>query len=284
MATARYTIIYERDRNRYKLVRVLIGNDGSYYVTCPYHVSEKVSLTKRSVNYPNPDSRAEDAPTKLAVLEDDDHRLKLSHHPDGFVQFSGHGVRSGKHEDGTPKGLGLQSFPLDRPTAGPAVGVTILGPTAFEVARKERPGDLVFRQADMLSADTDTGLIVELYYFAGLWRRFVRVRDGAPTIQLRHPSGANIELRVCPGPSEPWGTGFIGVDVWSAPIKFGDAASGFAMSSPTQLVGRNERGELEAQALIASYPGIPSAAAPFLQSIAFPVRDDPAYVVPPGLQ
>lgn len=138
MATARYTIIYERDGNRYKVVRVLIGEDGSYYVTCPYHVSEKVSLTKRIVNYPNPDSRAEDAPIELAVLEDDDHRLKLSHHPDGFVQFSGHGVRSGKHEDGTPKGLGLQSFRLDRPTAGPAVSVTILGPTAFEVARKER--------------------------------------------------------------------------------------------------------------------------------------------------
>lgn len=56
------------------------------------------------------------------------------------------------------------------------------------------------------------------------------------------------------------------------------------MSSPTQLIGRNERGELEAQALIASYPGIASDAAPFLQSIAFPARDDPAYVVPPELE
>src|SRR6185312_16257931 len=114
---AKYTVVYESGNSRHKLLKVMLSDDGSYYATCPYHDSDRVDLWKGTINYANPSRRRGDKPIELAVLEDDKHRLKLSHHPDGFVQFSGHGVRSGRNKDGSPKGVGLMSFPLSRPTA-----------------------------------------------------------------------------------------------------------------------------------------------------------------------
>ena len=55
---------------------------------------------------------------ELASLDDDDRRLKLSHHPDGFVQFSGEGVLSGRDPNGAARGMGVMSWPLAAPVRG----------------------------------------------------------------------------------------------------------------------------------------------------------------------
>src|SRR2546423_12523824 len=65
---------------------------------------------------------------ELATLDDDERRLKISHHPDGFLQFSGQGIRSGRDENGNPKGLGTHSFPLNLPTLGPSFGIEFSNP------------------------------------------------------------------------------------------------------------------------------------------------------------
>jgi hypothetical protein len=225
----------------------------------------------------HPAKRSGEEPLEVALLDDDEHRLKLIHHPDGFVQFSGQGIVSGRDSTGKPNGLGLQSFPLGRPTAGPAMGITIQKPAAFKSAGDPRNGEVVFRARELASAETDTGLVIELYYFQGLWRRFVRIRDSRPVIWIRHPSGAVIEARVCWPPSHRWERGFVGVDLYSAPIKFGDAESGFAFSSPTALREHDEGDELEADALIAVYPAAPLGTSLSVLPIMFPVRDDPPY-------
>lgn len=209
MATSRYTIIFEEtDGKRYKLCRVLLTSDGSYFVTCPYHRSEKVFLSKLRVNYANPSKRFRDPPIEYSIVDDDDHRIKLSHHPDGFVQFSGAGVVSGRNPDGSPKGLGLTSWPLKNPTAGPACGVTIQKPTAFMEADAPSKEDIVFRGADLYRSEKDNGLIIESYYFPAAWRRFVRNGVHGPIIWLRHPTNAILELRVCMSPHDNWETGF----------------------------------------------------------------------------
>ena len=277
MPTAKYTVIYDTGESRHKLLKVMLTDDGSYLVTCPYHESDRVSLWKGVVNYANPARRSGEAPIELAVLEDDEHRLKLSHHPDGFVQFSGSGVKSGRNRDGSVKGLGLMSFPLSRPTAGPAFGLTVMGPTAFKEAGIPRETDVVFSKCDMFTADEENGLIVETYYFHPQWRRFVKKRDGVPTIVLRHPSGGLLELRVCCPPGNAWRTGFIGIDIWSCVVKLGSGASGFAMSSPTGALRNNDDGELEGEALFASYPALPDSLNVVPAAIAFPPRDDPSY-------
>jgi hypothetical protein len=275
MPTARYTVIYESDGKRHKLCRIFISGDGSYYVTCPYHESDRVLLSKRPINYPQ--GSTGDEALELAVLDDDMHRLKLSHHPDGFVQFSGHGIRSGRHPDGSPRGIGLKSFPLSMPTAGPAFATTIHKPATFKEADAAGAGEVVFKKDQMFLTSADTGLVVEGFCFPPRFRRFVKLHDGMPKISIGHPSGVMLELRVLWGPEESWSAGFLGVDAWPCPVDLG-GESGFAMSSPAGDLKYNDKKELEGVGLFASYPAMTSATPYELQSLAFPPRNDPPYI------
>jgi Tfp pilus assembly protein PilF len=277
MATSRYTVIYETNAGvRHKLCRVLLMADGSYGITVPYHPSEQVTLIRQVINYPNRDARAEEDPIEMAVVGDDEHRLKLSHHPDGFVQFSGTGIRSGRNPDGSAKGLGMRSFPLGQPTAGPAYGVTIFGPEAFTEAGAARKGDLVFREADLHRSERSGGLIIEVYCLPGRWRRFVRMRDGVPVVWINHPSGATLELIACMGPGKGWEHGFVGVDLWSLPLA-SEVSSGFMLASPTANLHYNGDEELEGEALYAIYPPTIPLVGGTPIDLAFPPRNDPAY-------
>src|SRR5581483_1511906 len=190
--------------------------------------------------------------------------------------FSGYGIRSGKKADGSPKGLGIYSFPLTRPTAGPTFGLSVLNPAAFKQAGPPRRNDVVFREQDMFMSVDDTGLIVEAYYFSPEWRRFGYNRDGGMKMLLRHPSGALLDLRVGRSARADWGTVFMGLDLFPAPIKFGSAASAFVLSSPTQL-REYENGELEGEALYASYPPWTDDIRGTPMSLAFRPREDPPY-------
>ena len=131
--------------------------------------------------------------------------------------FSSPGTASdpGCNTDGSPKGLGIRSFPLNRPTAGPAFGLTIMNPTAFKKVGVPDKTDVLFKRSAGLEADVDNGLLVQSFYFRPEWRRFVKRRDSIPIIMLRHPSGALLELHVCPPPDDNWRVGFLGVDLWS---------------------------------------------------------------------
>ena len=57
--------------------------------------------------------------------------VKFSYHADGFVQFSSatnSRIVSGRNPDGTPKGLGVLSWPLNNPiSTGPSMSMTIWG-------------------------------------------------------------------------------------------------------------------------------------------------------------
>lgn len=68
--------------------------------------------------------------------------VKFSYHPDGFVQFSSatnDRIVSGRYEDGTPKGLGLISWPLSDPiVTGPSMTVSFHGLEGFAEAKPSR--------------------------------------------------------------------------------------------------------------------------------------------------
>lgn len=280
MATSRYTIILEEaDGKRYKLCRVLLTSDGSYFVTCPYHRSEKVFLSKQRINDVNPSKRSGDSPIEYSIIDDDDHRIKLCHHPDGFIQFSGAGVVSGRKPDGSAKGLGLTSWPLTNPTAGPACAVTIQKPTAFKEADAPSKEDVVFRGADLYRTEKDNGLFIEMYYFSAIWRRFVRNSVHGPIIWLRHPSDAILELRVCMSPLDNWEIGFLGVDLWPGPTHhLGGDEPGFVISSSTGNIAYDSDGHLEGDALFAFYPPIPDSVKGIRLNLVFKPRDDPSSI------
>jgi hypothetical protein len=120
--SARYTIAYNsNDGVRVDLCRIMFGGDGSYYVTAPYHPANRARrhlrgrLRRRAAE---PDALID--AVDLAVVDDDRRRLKIAHHIDGFLQFSGEGIRSGRDANGNAKGIGLMSWPLHNPTSGPA--------------------------------------------------------------------------------------------------------------------------------------------------------------------
>lgn len=255
MRPPRYTVAIRKTGGFYKICKVWFGSDGSYYVTAPYHPDRAAFLAKYRVNY---------ALGKITVpfeemvdrggLDDDDRSLKLSHHPDGFVQFSGAGVLSGKADDGTIRGMGLQSWPLTTPVLGPAFGMTIRGIEKFPPASDLDEHAVVFNWDKLFPRPDATSLNVEGFYFIERWRRFLRHgTDGHPYIRFVHPSKAVIEARVLLPPDNCALGGFIGIEAYVTndppkPDPF------FCLAGSTGDVRENLQGELTATAIQCMYP------------------------------
>jgi hypothetical protein len=193
----KYTIIYEKDGTPHKLCKIFFGNDDSYYVTSPYHPAEGTVLFKATINYALDEMYLSlEQALDVGAAEDDEKRIKLSHHPDSFLQFSGQGIVSGKDHEGNIRGMGVMSWPLDRPTQGPSFGLTMSGLDHFEKADRVRDIACVFKHEELTPMPGPYVFILEGYYFPALWRRFVRVRpDGTRVIPLVHPVGVVIELK-----------------------------------------------------------------------------------------
>src|SRR5947208_3504690 len=118
MARRNYLVLLESAGQWYKLCRIIFGTDGSYYVTSPYREGSGAVLFKATVNYAKASmSVALEELIDLASVEDEQRAVKLSHHPDGLVQFSGPNVTSGRDEQGNPLGMAVQSWLLDKPVA-----------------------------------------------------------------------------------------------------------------------------------------------------------------------
>lgn len=255
VANNKWTVAFQRDGRTHKLCKVLFGQDGSYYVTVPYHPARKALILKQEVNYARAEQHlALDTALELATLEDDDARLKISHHPDGFLQFSGRGVLSGRNAiTGAPLGVGTMTWPLSRPVAGPSFALTIVGVQDFETTESARDV-IAFSDEDLDPGPEDNGVVIEGYYFAVPMRRFLS-RDwrGRRVVRLAHPSRGVLELPVCltdPSCDLP---GFIGLEVRTVYAEFPEP-SGYLLSTSTGNARRNQQGELLGDALCAVFP------------------------------
>ena len=263
MSNGKYTIIFRKNGTRYKICKIWFGADGSYYVTVPYHSAKKAMLFKHTVNYktsvPHKIDGGELIPFSeaLDIASSDDKRIKLSHHPDGFIQFSGFGVVSGKSPDGTIKGIGVQSWPLLGGCRGPAFGVTFLGVEQFEQENKQQNPECLFDQEELTVIPGTNGFVLEGHYFPVMWRRFIQTApDGRKTISIVHPTGNILRLKVLLPPNECPIGGFMGLDLWSELVNFNGAVSGYSISSSTGNMRRNDKGELLGDGISCIYPRI----------------------------
>ncbi len=158
MPTTRATVIAEQASRKHKLFKVWFGRDGSYYVTVPYHTAKTASLLKRTVRYGIPFGKVASSGSEslidVAVLGDNNHRLKMAHHPDGFCQFSGHGIQSGKDKNGRIKGIGVHARALRAigPKFGPVFGVTVFGIDDFDACDQVGRDDVLIRVDDLAPA------------------------------------------------------------------------------------------------------------------------------------
>ena len=185
----------------------------------------------------------------------DDARIKLSHHPSGYTQFSGHGLISGKEADGTPKGIGVQTWPLEHGCRGPSFSLSLRGIEQFESAGDRFPNACVLDYDELTVIPGCTGAVIEGHYFPLLWRRFIRTRpDGTKVIPILHPAGVVLELRVLLPNDDCAIGGFIGLDFFGSIDRESSGDSGYSLSSSTGNLRKNDKGELLGDGLYCMYP------------------------------
>ncbi len=256
MSKGNYTVLYEKDGVTYKLCKILFGSDGSYYVTSPYHPAEKAVLLKMTVNYALQETVIPiEQAVDIASAEDDDKRIKLSHHPDGFIQFSGQGILSGKDAEGNIRGIGVMSWPLDHPVRGPAFALSMRGVEKFQQANKVRGEVCLFKHEELTPMPNANVLTMEGYYFPPLWRRFIETsQDGTKTISIVHPAGAVLRLKVIFAPEQCARPGFIGLEMYTDFDDSEDMIDSFILSGSTGNLRENEQGQLLADGIYCMYP------------------------------
>ncbi len=258
---SKHTILISVQGKLYKICKIWYGSDGSYYITVPYHPANRAVLSKNTVNYVTSVPTSADheyaipLDESLEIGSSDDARIKLSHHPDGFVQFSGQGLISGKNPDGSPKGIGIHSWPLEHGCKGPAFSLGVRGIEQFELAGEEDDNVCVLNYDELTLIPGSTGAVIEGHYFPLLWRRFIRFRpDGKRVIPIMHPAGVVLELPVLlPNDACPIG-GFIGLDFFGFLSREPSSGSGYSISSSTGNLRENEKGELLGDGLFCFYP------------------------------
>lgn len=168
-------------------------------VSVPYHPHKKAVVFKTSVNY---DTGEQLVSAKmfvdLAGYEDEGetHNLKYSHHTSGFIQFSGAGVLSGQNSDGSPKGIGISSWPLTNPVSGPAFAVTITAIDQFESVNKTDSDDVLFDSRVLGAHDGKFRLFFGFHYFPESWRRVFDVTpDGNFDLPVTYPDGRVLRMK-----------------------------------------------------------------------------------------
>jgi hypothetical protein len=269
------TIIVSKGGVSYKLCKVWFGTDGSYYVAVPYHPARKALFMKMTVDYTvaGPQWKRHSDALEVAILDDEDARPKLSHHPDGFCHFSGPGVLSGKHEDGSIKGIGVFTSPLMKVGRGPVFSLIIQGIEAFDRQEKARVGDLMFVQENLSATNDMTGLALEAYYFQPLHRRFIRTStDGNKYISVVHPSGIVLPLRVVMTPDNCELPGFLGLELYAVQTGFSEPT--FTLSGPGEKPRKDEYGHVNADVIMSVFPAPENAA--YRRDISFKAPQSPA--------
>jgi hypothetical protein len=280
-----YTIGYSSSRGTFDLCKIIMGGDGSYYVTAPYHPHKKALLGLFTVNYAR---RTQSLPLRnaveVAVLDDDDSRLKLSHHPDGFLQFSGEGIKSGKASDGRIQGLGIQSWPLRRPTLGPSFGLAFGNPEKSGRSTAGKKRTIIFEEDSLehLRPAGMTGLHIVGFYLPPHWRQFVRLRGPDQyEIGIVNPGAqAVLNLRVLLGSKESDYPGMIGVQALPYGLALSNTDSSFILGSATGNLRRAPNGDLLGDQLVCIYPRPQGDEPVAYPSLNYPLPAPP-YTAPP---
>jgi hypothetical protein len=137
--------VLDESSNHVALLKIIPYGDGGFGVILPRLVDSQTGrLEKTFVNY-------QDYGTQIKVNRDEAEQysakdiVKFSYHSDGFVQFSSttnNKIVSGRNPDGTPKGLGLVSWPLNDPiSTGPSMTFSFCGLSGFRPVKASNIDD-----------------------------------------------------------------------------------------------------------------------------------------------
>jgi hypothetical protein len=267
-----YTIAYSEEGKTYKIAKVIFGSDGSYYLTCPYHQTNTAFLCKGFIDADKTSQEFSlDEVPQSATVDDDEKRLKLSHHPDGWVQFSGNGFISGRGSLGRSSGINMESFPLTMNNRAGAFTITIRNPIEFKLLEQHTDRVCLFAADQMLSPNQSNLLIVEGTYFPEWWRRFVRTdHSGQLVLDAAYSGPTLVRWRVLPFPGDSKGLGLLGINAYRWRI---DSHTGFDFI--VSVIGKQigEHNSQKQEALFCMYPRPPKVEnAPSLHYRGFPTN------------
>lgn len=221
-------------------------SDGGYTFMLPYHSAREGWLAKVNVGTTHLSPGTHTIGADQMVHYDASDRVKLSHHNDGFVQFSGENsqkIRSGRDPlTGKARGLGYMSIPIHQGIhTGPTFGATLWGLEQYrDVTTSPRASDLAFPAKDqyfnMAPPHECDGYQIEGWLFDHQMWQGVRgpqhdLRITMGGMKFGHAVLATRELRVIPIP----GTySFLGCMVMRAPIDV-PSDSGFIFGGPREF-------------------------------------------------
>lgn len=257
MSAWKYTLAIKKGSISYKICKLIFGSDGSYYVTSPYHRAGRAVLAKVTYAEGGPEQSVVkwDECLEVASATDDEGRIKLSHHPDGFVQFSGIGLASGKDERGQIRGLGTYSWCLDLEVHGVAFAVALRGLEEFELLSPGGDSVIEFDVGDLSALSTADFYILEAHYFPPHARRFVqKQQDGRLFIWAFHPWGLAHPLRVAFPPEDGPRQNFFGFHLFAQQAADNHPPSTFSLSSAVGNLHRTPKGQTVGETLHCVYP------------------------------
>lgn len=247
MPKIRHTVAVSKADALRKVFKVWYGSDGSVYVTVPYLKTTQVQLFRMRVDYRKVIPPTVEDLTCVAVDDSidrgiaDDVRVKLSHHPSGFVQFSGEGIKSGPNG----MGIGVQSWPLSDPVPGPMFAVTVWGLDDYALLENASEASCIFDYDRSLPMRHSVGAVIEGYYFPRAARRFVQfLADDSLIYPYVHPARAVLNLRVLlPNEDCPLG-GFVALHMYRTIDEPEQKESRYSLSSSTGNVELDAEGNL----------------------------------------
>jgi hypothetical protein len=239
-----------------RVTKLIPYRAGGFAVLVPYHSARKGYLAKHTVDYRQSDAWAHRSAMQEYSASD---RVKLSFHPDGFVQFSGENpgrITSGRDPvTGEPRGLGLLlEHQLNRPIlSGPTFSITVWGLGDF-VEETDSGTAVVFRQEDCYLRgclpDAANGYAIEGFVFPLRYLSAARQVGGQLRLSLAcmlfEATAGVLDFVVLPLPDQPIVVGLVASRLQ---VEFPES-SGFALTSPSD----RREGSPIANALLAVYP------------------------------
>jgi hypothetical protein len=247
------SIAIEVDGRARGLCRIVFEPDGSYSVAGPLHGLPGAVIATLTTNFSRSSQWISAAQAvHLPRLDDLGGPLRLTHGRDGLVQFRGAGLVSGREDDGSIRGVGVQAWPIDHPALGPAFVLTVAG-----IDQLEDPADrdriLVFPAENRGWNARGNLVILEGWIFPTEWRRFLRFDDRGAFLDVVHPAKAIVRLRAVPDPGDCSMPGFLAVDVHTEDGPASPAPR-FALAGPVGNMHQDAAGEWLGAAVVLAYP------------------------------
>lgn len=225
-----------------KITKVVSLKDGGFSILTPYHRAQTGYLAKMPMpNGVGPHFRN----WSEGITFTAESRVKLSYHADGFTQFSGEAsskIISGiDPATGEPKGLGVRSNPLAKPTwSGAVSAITVFAIDEYLTTKDEVSGTIIYepdecyyRSCSPCEAD---GWILTFHTFPKVPPLPVRFRNNIPFLRVASEGGLSsplhyiVEYRLIDLP----GAVVLGLNL-NRLITKGECKSGWILSGPSEV-------------------------------------------------